>query len=65
MTKSYEFSTNPGADDENPFEFEGVSLVNAKGCEINWLSKEKHNYLLALKAQVRYKASKLEFTKKG
>lgn len=41
LTKKYEFCTKPGAEDQNPFEYEGASLKNAKGCEINWLSKEK------------------------
>jgi len=40
LTKKYEFCTKPGADDENPFEYEGACLKNAKGCAINWLSKE-------------------------
>jgi hypothetical protein len=41
LTKKYEFCTTPGADDENPFEYEGACLKHAKGCAINWLSKEK------------------------
>jgi len=40
LTKKYEFCTQPGADDENPFDYEGASLKNAEGCEIHWF-KEK------------------------